>query len=101
MTERATITANDILPDLLESAVRLQIMALMEMDAKLFRSTWKMWTHDTYLTESGLWNESALFGGKEGEQASAFNAMAKAVACLAFIPGGVTVFNQHYEATRP
>ena len=97
---RATVTAKDMLPGLLETAVRLQIMALQEMDAKLFKSTWQMWTNDTYITESGLWNESALFGGKEGEQASAFNAMAKAIACLAFVPGGITAFNQHYEAQR-
>jgi len=95
-----SITANDILPGLLETAVRLQIMALQEMDEKLFRSTWKLWTHDAYLTESGLWNESALFGGKESERASAFNAMAKAIAALSFIEGGVTVFNTHYEAKR-
>jgi hypothetical protein len=91
---------NDLLPGLLETAVRLQIMALQEMDAKLFRSTWQLWTNDTYLTESGLWNESALFGGKDGERAQAFNAMAKAIACLAFMPGGIRAFNVDFAATR-
>ncbi len=35
---------------------------------------------------------------KAGETASAFNALAKGIACLAFAPGGVTVFGQHWEA---
>lgn len=35
---------------------------------------------------------------KAGETAGAFNALAKGIACLAFAPGGVTVFGQHWEA---
>lgn len=38
---------------------------------------------------------------KEGETARLFNAYAKSIAVLAFCPGGVTVFNQHYEAIHP
>ena len=39
-------------------------------------------------------------GGKRGETARVFNALAKSLAVLAFCPGGVTLFGQHWEATR-
>ena len=39
-----------------------------------------------------------LFRGKGGETAEAFNRLAEGVACLAFVPGGVTLFGQHWEA---
>ena len=40
-----------------------------------------------------------LYGSKiKGEAAELFNLLAKAVAALAFVPGGVTVFGTHYEA---
>jgi hypothetical protein len=34
---------------------------------------------------------------KHGETASAFNALAKGIAALSFVPGGVTTFGQHFE----
>lgn len=39
-------------------------------------------------------------GGKKGECADLFNRMAHAVAVLAFVPGGVTVFGGHWEVER-
>lgn len=36
--------------------------------------------------------------GKKGETAKAFNMLAKGVAVLAFVPGGVKVFGNHFEA---
>lgn len=38
---------------------------------------------------------------KKGETAAAFNALAEAVAIGAFVPGGITVFGQHFEARHP
>ncbi len=35
---------------------------------------------------------------KAGQTAEAFNALAEGIACLAFAPGGVTIFGQHWEA---
>lgn len=35
---------------------------------------------------------------KKGETANAVNHLAEGVACLAFVPGGVTLFGQHFEA---
>lgn len=37
---------------------------------------------------------------KKGETAKAFNAVAKAIAIMSFLPGGITIFNQHWES-RP
>jgi hypothetical protein len=34
---------------------------------------------------------------KKGETAEAFNALAKAIAAMSFVPGGVTTFGQHFE----
>ena len=35
---------------------------------------------------------------KPGGSAEAFNRLAEGTACLAFCPGGVTLFGQHWEA---
>jgi hypothetical protein len=38
------------------------------------------------------------FGGKRGEAAEAFNALARGLACCAYQPGGITFMGDHYEA---
>ncbi len=38
---------------------------------------------------------------KKGETASAFNAIAKALAILSFMPGGVTFLGEHFENRHP
>jgi len=37
-------------------------------------------------------------GGKKGEAADQFNRVARALAVLAYCPGGVTLFGGHWEA---
>lgn len=37
-------------------------------------------------------------GGKPGEAAELFNRLAEAVAVMAFAPGGITLFGDHWEA---
>lgn len=37
-------------------------------------------------------------GGKKGQSADLFNATAQAIAVLAFLPGGITIFGSHYQA---
>lgn len=39
-------------------------------------------------------------GGKKGECAEMFNETARAIAVLAFCPGGVTIFGTHFEAEK-
>jgi hypothetical protein len=36
-------------------------------------------------------------GGKKGETAAAFNALAEGLACCSFAPGGVTFLDLHFE----
>jgi len=46
--------------------------------------------------------EILLFGGgKKGEVAEAFNAVARGIAALSFKPGGITIFGGHWEARHP
>ena len=43
-----------------------------------------------------------LFGSKKrGEAAEGFNALAEAIAALSFVPGGITIFGQHWENRHP
>ena len=35
---------------------------------------------------------------KKGESAKAFNALAKGIAALSFVPGGVKIFGMHFES---
>lgn len=40
-------------------------------------------------------------GGKRGESAAAFNALAEGIATLSFMPGGVTFLDDHWHAVHP
>lgn len=43
--------------------------------------------------------DNVLYASKKnGESAAAFNRLAEGVAIGAFVPGGITVFGQHFEA---
>lgn len=47
----------------------------------------------------GARGDVLLFGGgKKGECADQFNRTAAAIAVLAFCPGGIAIFGQHFEA---
>lgn len=37
-------------------------------------------------------------GGKKGEAGKLFASLVRSIAVMAFVPGGVTTFGQHYEA---
>lgn len=101
MTEPSTITAEAILPDMLVAAARLWIARLRELDDATFQATFREWTNEAWAEANGVFSEDVLIlCRKKGDTARAFNALAKMVAALSFVPGGVTVFNTHYEATR-
>jgi len=40
-------------------------------------------------------------GGKKGQAAEVFNALAEMVSYMAFLPGGITTFGMHFEAKWP
>ena len=45
--------------------------------------------------------DKLLYGSKvKGETATLFNKTAEAVAVLSFLPGGITLFGQHWEAVH-
>jgi len=101
MTERATITADAILPDMLLVTARMWIWRLRELDDATFDATFREWTDEAWAEANGVFSEDVLLlSRKKGDTARAFNALAKMIAALSFVPGGVTVFNTHYEATR-
>lgn len=50
------------------------------------------------LTEKG---DRLLYGGKTGEAAVLFNQLAKSIALMSFLPGGISTFGQHWESKHP
>jgi hypothetical protein len=86
----------------LASAVPLRILELRQVPAGYL----------SYLldAENPGWQDAAaaivetgdvlLFaGGKRGESAALFNRLADAIALMAFLPGGISLFGQHWEAS--
>ena len=80
----------------LSAAVPFNIMAIKERGGV---------TDDDFASASkfaqtlGEKGDVLLFGSKkEGEAADLFNQTAKAIAISSFIPGGITIFGEHYES---
>jgi hypothetical protein len=83
---------NDLLPIGLSAAVPLWIEELrpLEPEQRLARASGLA----DIIAEHG---DIILYrGGKRGESARAFNALAEGLAIGAFQPGGVTAFGQHW-----
>jgi hypothetical protein len=83
-----------VLPDMLSVAVPLWQLEFREL------------THDE---RSAIAQESldtlmrcgeAIIHRIEGKTAEAFNALARGIACLSFVPGGVECFGQHFETKQ-
>ncbi|MEO8120822.1 MAG: hypothetical protein ABI606_16070 [Rhodoferax sp.] len=86
---------------LLDGAVWLWIAQLRALDDATFALRWAYWTNAVMLDVAGVFSEVLpAGGGKLGEGARAFNALAQAIAALAFVPGGVTFGARHYQANR-
>ena len=81
----------------LATAVPLHILELQERGGPTDYDMEQMNGVAQLLGERG---DILLFGGKKkGECAEIFNKTAFGIAVLAFAPGGVTLFGQHFEAT--
>jgi hypothetical protein len=77
----------------------LWIATLESLEADPLDSpTWRRW-RDT-AEEEGIFLERTLYDGSSPQTPQAFNALAKLIAALSFMPGGVHVFGQHWEAKR-
>jgi len=81
----------------LSAAVPLWIIGLKEKGGPSSEDwAWLKEAQDI-LTNVG---EGILYASKKkSETAKAFNAVAKAIAIMSFLPGGITLFNQHWESS--
>ena len=94
-----TINRLAITTDFLDIAVPLYIAQLRELPADEFAAIWRRWIDEDELDTAGVFSEILpAGGGKPGDAARAFNALAKAVAALAFAPGGVSFGSREYAA---
>lgn len=85
--------------DLLDVAVPLWILQLQRLDDATFTATWRQWLDQTEL--AGVFSEVLpVGGGARGQGAQAFNALARCLAAMAFIPGGVPFAGRRWEAHR-
>ena len=83
------------LSGMLAVAVTLQLKEMEDRGGPTDREVKDAQAFGQILGENG---DLLLFGGKPGEAAALFNQLAHAVAVLAFCPGGITIFGQHYQA---
>jgi len=80
----------------LSAAVPLWIIGLKEKGGPSAEDWVWLKEAQNILTDVG---EGILYSAKKkGETAKAFNAVANAIAILSFVPGGITIFNQHWES---
>lgn len=57
--------------------------------------------HEAALVVASHGDDILYRGARQGDTASAFNALARGLAVLAFMPGGVTFLGEHYEGKQP
>jgi len=98
-TSTPTIDRLAIASDMLAVAVPLYIAQLRGLPDKEFQATWQGWIDESTLEAAGVFSEVLPAGaGKPGDAARAFNALAKALAAMSFVPGGVPFGTRRYEA---
>lgn len=80
----------------LDTSVPIRVLALQEQGGPIQEDFKRIQGHDQLLGERGnfLWMKSK----KKGETAKVANAVADAIAVLSFVPGGITLFGQHWES---
>lgn len=83
-----------LLPSALAAAVPLWIIEVRGYEQSVREERARICAQ--HIAEHG---DVILFRSKrKGETAEAFNRLAEGLACLAFAPGGVKAFGQHWEA---
>lgn len=96
--ERRPLQQQELLNEMMRAAVMLQIEVLKDRGGPTADDMKKAQETSDILGERG---DILLHGGgKPGECADQFNRTAHAVAVLAFVPGGVSLFGAHFEAKR-
>jgi hypothetical protein len=88
--------ADGLLQTAMWPAIQLHIMQLKECGGPQDADFERARKVSDVLGEKG---DILLFGGgKKGEVASIFNETARAIAILAFCPGGIDIFGSHFDA---
>ncbi|MBU1082807.1 MAG: hypothetical protein KKB59_20220 [Spirochaetes bacterium] len=92
---------NDLLPISLSAAVPLNIMEYRQKPIEELDDMMRDLPNTAQLiAEKG--DILQFGGGKKGEVAKIFNKLASAIALAAvMVPGGITLFGEHWEAPHP
>jgi hypothetical protein len=86
-----------LLAEVLNRAVALSIAHLRDLECEPFGPVWQRWIAEA--EGAGVFSEVLVVGSqRKGEVARAVDALARALAALAFVPGGVSFIGRHYEA---
>lgn len=82
---------------MLDITVELRIFELRRLDGDARHARRMRWILEA--EDAGVFTEGLLVGARArpGEAATAFNALARAIAALAYMPHGVTLFGRHWE----
>lgn len=78
------------------ASVPLRIMAILKEYGEPTDRHWE--EARDFADVLGEKGDVLLFGGKKGEAASLANTLAQAIAVMSFLPGGIRVFGQRFEA---
>lgn len=88
---------NDLLPMLLALSVEQRINEILGRGGIHDRDFKRIQGYGDIIAEHG---DDLLYKSKKpGETARYFNQLADAISVMAFQPGGITFFGEHYEAT--
>jgi len=89
---------NNILAIAMSAAIPLYIISLKDKGGPSQADFDSLKETSSLLGEKG---DVLLFGGKKkNECADIFNKTAEAIAILSFLPGGITIFGQHYQSLK-
>lgn len=91
---------NDVLLFALAAAVPIRIAELMRLPSQLRNDTGSAWAA-AGVDAVACHGDTLQFGGRKGEAANVFNALARGLAALALAPGGVHFAGQHWCVQHP
>ncbi len=88
------------LPIALEVSVLLRIQEMQKYHPDTIEQMIELCREDWIETIANRGDVLQFNGGKKGEAAGLFNKLASAVACMAFVPGGVEIFGRKFEVKK-
>jgi hypothetical protein len=95
MTDNLLYGTNHVLPILLPLAIEMRINEIKARGGITERDVTRI---QSYIEDLAAHGDDLLYRAKKkGETARYFNQLADAIAVMAFLPGGIKVFGEHYE----